>query len=221
MSQVAAANKSKTLADSDLAFWVQAGNEQMEECCKAWGVPFEPIGLYRSTEELVGNEIRVALFVDELPEAPSAAAYHSVGPDGKAYSRMIASYGPSAFGHENCEEAIDTDCSKQVRRPDGKTIDVEICDPVQSEVRKRQVTVLGEAREVEESNYVLPSWFDPVGVAPFDAFGTCTRPFEVRPGGYCNVDGVAVFAEGDEVARQAVEAKKADPGSRMARRLRG
>lgn len=219
VTQTAAVNKSVELSDEDFAFWVAAANAQLEECCAAWGLPFVPVEAYRTTDGLPVDDIRVATFVDNLPEAPEAAAYHSVE-DGRPVSRMIAFYGPSAFSHECCEEVVDPKCDKTVKRPDGAEVDLEVSDPVQGDTRKRSVTVMGETREVEVSNYVLPAYFDASAAGPYDAFGLVTRPFEIREGGYCVVDGNAVFARGDAVAAKAVAARTADPGSRMNRRKR-
>lgn len=218
MTQVAATNESVLLTDADFDFWVAECNSQLEECCAAYEIQFTPVEAYRTADGLPQADVRVATFVDSLPEAPDAAAYHTVDEAGRVLSRMIASYGPSAFSHENCEEAVDPGCNKTVTRPDGAVLDFEICDPVQADVRNRSVTVLGETREIEVSNFTLPSYWDPSGQAPFDAFGLVTRPFEVRKGGYQVVNGVPVFGEGDEVAARAVAARAMDPGSRMNRR---
>lgn len=216
--EVAAVNGSASLKDEDLAFYVKGCNEQLEECARAWGVPFTPVALYRTADRLPAFDIRVATFVDELPEAPGAAAYHTITDDGSVLSKMDAAFGCQAFSHENVEELINPGCDKTARRPDGALVDLEIADPVQGDARMRPVAIMGETRDVEESNYVLPSWFDPAGAAPFDAFGLCTRPFEVRPGGYCVVDGVPVFSGADLLAAKAVAEKQADPGSRLNRR---
>jgi hypothetical protein len=216
---VAVVNQSTQLSDTDLAFYVAGCNTFLLECVLAWGVHYTPVSLYRSTYDLPAGLTRVATFVDELPDAPGALAFHSVNPDGSVYSMMRADAGSVGLDHEDVEELLDPDCAKTVTRPDGKAVAYEIADPVQADTRARSVTVLGETRQVQQSNYVLSAWFDPNGKAPFDAFGLCVAPFEIRPGGYCIVDGEAVFGEGDEIAKRAVEAKRADPGSRVARRL--
>lgn len=219
MTQVAAVNASVELADEDFAFWVAGANAQLEECCKAWGCAFTPVEAYRSTDVLPVDDIRVATFVDNLPEAPDAAAYHTVV-DGRPVSFMIAFYGPAAFSHECLEEAVDPGCDKTVKRPDGAVVDLEVSDPVQGDTRKRSVTVMGETREVEVSNYCLPAYFDASAPGPYDAFGLVTKPFEIRPGSYCMVNGDAVFADGDVGAAKAVAARLRDPGSRINRRTR-
>jgi hypothetical protein len=215
---IAVTNESTQLSDADIAFWVEASNQHLQECCAAHGVPFTPVSLYRSTDTLPAFEIRKATFVDAIPEAPWASAYHTVGDDGSIYSKMRADSGPVGLMHENDEEAIDPECVKQATDPQGRVWDYEICDPVQGDTRKRSVTVLGETREVDETNYVLPSFFVAGSAGPWDAFGLCTGPWQVRPGGYAVIDGNEVFAEGDAVAAAAVAAKKADVGSRLNRR---
>lgn len=217
---VATVNASTQLSDADLAFWVEGINASLKECCEAYGVPFTPVALFRSVDGLPTTDVRVATYVDDIPEAPGAAAYHTVGDDGRPLSKMRADSGSVGGDHEAKEEAIDPECIGAATDSQGRVWDKEVCDPCQGDTRKVSVTIMGETRDVEVSDFVLPAFWDKDSITgPWDAFGLMTGPFQIRPQGYAVIDGNEVFAEGDTVAAAAVATKKADPGSRLNRRL--
>lgn len=216
---VAVKNASTGLSDTDVGFYVEGINGQVAECAAAYGVPFTPCSLYRETDTLPAFEVRVATYVDAIPEAPDAAAYHTVDDSGNVLARMRADSGSVGLSHESLEELVDPECIKAATAPDGRAWDYEVCDPVQGDTRKRSVTILGETRDIDVQNYLLPAFWEAGSAGPWDAFGLCTGPFQIRPGGYARIDGNDVFAEGDAVAAAALAARKADPGSRLNRRL--
>jgi len=231
--QIALVNESAYVTDTDLAFVAEACHDSLAECAKSWGVPSNAVVCYGtdvagSIANGMGQTGRVATVVDDMPEAPGAEAYHTEDANGVVLSKILAGLGASVdtvsvgIDHENKEELIDPDCDIERAMPDGKLLAQEICDPVQGDTKTLNVTIGSVARKVVISNWVLPSYFDAKGQAPYDAFGLVSSPFEVRPGGYQEITDPATgktdYVFGDERAAKAIEARRADPGSRLNRR---
>lgn len=72
--------------------------------------------------------------------------------------------------HELAEMAADPTAATILPWPGGSIVK-EICDPV------------SEDHRTDGCNFIYPSWFNS-GPGPWDFFGLCTRPGEIRPGGY-------------------------------------
>ena len=93
----------------------------------------------------------------------------------------------SVLAHELAEMMGDPMVNQRAVMPDGSIMYRELCDPVQGRLYKQ-----GNTRV---SNFVLPSYFDAQGVAPFDYLGVLTKPFEIdSQGGYAIINNNYVFA---------------------------
>ncbi len=143
--------------------------------------------------------------VDSLPEAPGALGYHDVDSEGRPFSKIGVDLslnngsdwltGPysvvSVVGHE----ALETVCDPIVniwRDIDGtQETPQEVCDAVED--------LQYHHNGMDLTNFLLPSWFNPLGKPPFDYLGALSAPFTMSTGGYMvtRADGAAqqVFGE--------------------------
>jgi hypothetical protein len=84
----------------------------------------------------------------------------------------------STLSHEVLEMFVDPNCNLWANDGKGSVYSLEVCDPVEAPT----YTVSG----VSVSNFVTPSWFDPLApaTAQFDKMGQLTAGFSILPGGY-------------------------------------
>jgi hypothetical protein len=84
----------------------------------------------------------------------------------------------SVLSHEVLEMFVDPNCNLWANDGKGAAYTVEVCDPVEAPT----YTVSG----VSVSNFVTPSWFDPLApaTAQFDKLGHLSAAFSILKGGY-------------------------------------
>lgn len=158
-----------------------------------------------------------------------ALGYHTLG-YGRVFAEPVLQNGGgiltgklsvcSVLSHEVLESFGDLYANLWGDLGSGSSYAYELGDPVESDSYSIRVTardgthVLGTV-----SNFVLPSWFDPDGQAPYDHEGLLTAPFEVRPDGYVIVmsDGNVTERWGERYPAWRKETK-ASPASRTYRR---
>jgi hypothetical protein len=229
--QIGVVFQTTTIDPVTQAFLVEAWDRQSEEFCKAYDIPYVPVVLYDTIpdDEVANGEIRV-MTVQDVIDVADALGYHT-DELGLIFARVLAENNAESGPHECCEESLDPDCSVWKPMPDGREVAFESCDPVEGDHYLQDATVGTETRQIPVSNYVLPSYFDPNGQAPFDRMGKLTAPFTMTDGGYMAVRDAAgnetdVFADrnlhvehGGERGRVAAEKKRARPDSRLSRRL--
>ena len=224
--QIAVVNSSKSLADADVAFMVEACAAQLLECAAAWGVPPLAAAFYHDVATLPASEVYVCEIVDDLDQ-PGALGYHS--DDLRPFIRVLAQGAATSvtLSHEFLETLCDPTCDQWKARGDGTQVALEVCDPVEGDSYSRTAMVLGETRSVNLSNYVLPVWFSLTGARVFDVMGKVTAPFQMSPGGYMVVldaqgNEQDVFARYGGLAGAATAGKRlATRNSRLLRRLQG
>lgn len=183
--EIAVVNESATLGDSDVAFMVAACAQQAEELCLAWSLPFVPVAFYAKGTSLSPKTTHAMVLTDSLNE-PGALGYHS-DDGGVIYGRVQAQGIPATgitLSHECCELIVDPTCDQWCPMPDGRKVAKETSDPVEGDSYVESVTVLGETRGIALSNYILPSWLEADGKAPFDRMSRCLAPFAMTDGGY-------------------------------------
>jgi len=175
------------IKDAAVAQIAAACNSQLQnEVALAWDVK-NPLTVTAGASAGAGSY--PFIFVDEIPEAPGALAYHFVQdngvPAGKIGVKTTESAGESvssATSHEAIELQCDIFCatwsfSNRLRC----LVATEACDPVQSETYT--ITVHGTA--VEVSNFVTPAYFTDNALGrPLDHLGSLNRTFDVAHGGY-------------------------------------
>lgn len=134
----------------------------------------------------IGEGEYVAAFVDALPDAPGAVAYHDR--DGRAVPFILlartqcssitsgAGSVAAALSHELLELAGDPYCNAWRDNGKGGEYAQEMCDAVQEGTY--------EIDGIAVSNFLFPAFFAPDAAGPYDYLGQIARPLQTAPGGY-------------------------------------
>lgn len=212
---IALVNQSTQVTDSEVADIAEACNLQLQnEVAKAWQIA-SPLAVTVTPSE--GDYI--FYFVDEIPEAPGALAYHDVDKNGVPFGRLgvetTLKAGESVSGaasHEAVELQCDIYCASwSFSNGLNCLVATEACDPVQSETYKVHVA---SGADVEVSNFVTPLYFTPVESGSFDHLGSLKHPFEISSGGYQirMKAGRVHNVFGDRVSEELKQAKRESHG---------
>ena len=120
----------------------------------------------------------------------------------------------SVLSHEVLEMFVDPNCNLWADDGKGTAYSFEVCDPVEAP----SYVVSG----VSVSNFVTPSWFDPLApaTAQFDKLGQITAAFSILKGGYvlCESAGKEQQKFGSDFPQWRKE-MKTGPLARTRRRL--
>ncbi len=183
---IALINQSSSITDEQVKNIADACNVQLRDhVAPAWDIKSP-------------QEVRTGLepssypffFVDTIPEAPGALAYHFVQdngiPAGKIGVETTLKAGESvesATSHEAVELQCDIFCAAWSYSDRLQClVATEACDPVQADTYEIEVA---DRTKVEVSNFVTPYYFteDPLG-QPLDHLGNLKQTFDMSPGGY-------------------------------------
>lgn len=179
--EIALISRSKKFSSDDFAFHAAACNLQMaRDFCPAYGLEPWPVVPYA---ELPAGQAVPMEVLDDIGD-PGLLGEH--GYAGAIWAKTLDPGGTNATtpSHEALEMRADPDVSQWRAMPDGREIAYEVCDPVQSSAYSVEVTILGETRKVNVSNFVLPSYFVRDSAGPWDFMGTLFAPFTLDDGGY-------------------------------------
>jgi hypothetical protein len=138
----------------------------------------------------------VVTFYD-APDSPGVLGYHydNMGrPLAKVFAQPAFQLGsgiltgPFSICQTACHEGLelwqDPDVNTWRDLENGWETPEELCDAVENDVL---MVTLPDHSSVPGSNFVLPSYFDPLSVkrtSRFDFVGTVSKPFGLSPGGY-------------------------------------
>lgn len=167
---------------------MQAWIEQVQgPYAAAYGAPSLTMRNASSPEDRASGEIAIN-FRDTIPEAPGALAYHQViggVPDIELGVDLFSSWADSLDSesvsvggtHELLEMLQDLGANEwaDIQDPLNRTRAHEICDRVQN-------TCYSACNGYPVSNFVLPSFFIPGAIAPFDQMGVLTNQDPPTPG---------------------------------------
>lgn len=235
MGQIAIVCTSKSVDKANLALMTDAWDKQAQEFCKAHSLEYRPVVLYATPADLPTDtgEFWLLVIEDDI-DAPGALGFHD-DVLGVIFARVLPENNCEAAPHEILEMLLDPTCEQYRDFGDGtgRQLALEACDPVEEDHYPQRAQIGDQPpQDVPVSNYVLPSYFDPKGTAPFDRMGKLTAPFSMAPGGYEIIrerDGSTndVFAKARVVAHDAQtersmarrRRKENTPHSRLARRL--
>lgn len=161
-----------------------------------------------------------------------ALGYHELG-FGRVFVEPVLQAGGNALtaglsvssvlSHETLESFGDIYANLWGDTGNGTCYAYELGDPVESDSYviqiKAEQALAAETVAGTVSNFVLPSWFDQDGAAPYDYMGLLTSPFQVRSNGYVIAmsDG-SVSEHWGETYPEWRKATKATPSSRTSRR---
>jgi hypothetical protein len=141
------------------------------------------------TGDAIGKDEWAIVFTNDA-DAANALGYHDLTPAGLPLSKVfvrttIADGGLVSVtaSHELFEMLVDPGIQMAAQNPnDNIFYAYETADAVEEETYN--------VNGIPISNFVYPAWFESFhkpGAAKFDHLNSCTRPFELRPGGYIGV----------------------------------
>lgn len=237
--QVAFVCQSKRVDPRDFAFRVEAVNISMvRDFAPAWakhlpGPNQEPWPCvdYAGLEGVNVTQLHPIFEMDSIGD-PDALGFH----DDEAnfvYGRTLVPGHPldaTTESHEALEMRGDPTCDRWITMPSGMDLAQEVGDPVEADAYEVEATIAGETRSVRVSNFVLPAYFVAESAGPWDFMRRLNGPFSMTEGGYQIVRNprtgeiTNVFAAGRDTAaghaaRKMLALKRADPHSRLSRRL--
>lgn len=173
-----------SLEDRELIFICEAIRKELPKFCSAWGIPPVTCDFYSRDTELSSKE---AIYISAVNDDGSADSlgYHTFLA-GVPLTMFEAVGGARVASHEAFEVLANPLLSRwEINPADRLGYWVEACDAVQGDTYDVKVKMFGETRSVAVSNWLTPAWFGlPTKAEGLDRMGLCTKPFEVRPGGY-------------------------------------
>jgi hypothetical protein len=222
------------------AFQVEALNFQMREhFVPAWSADrWRAVGLsyrlpggdvpwicapYPSANDLPPGKFWPITITDQVPEGELGDHDYFQGLiSARAKANLADPLDATVASHEDTELRGDPNTNGWVDVPGlGYAVATESSDPTENDWYTITIDLFGDRREVKVSNFVLPAWFAPGAARPYDYMGLCTRPLELRPGGYVITmkDGQISQQFGSHATRARFIAKLGQPRSRTARRI--
>jgi hypothetical protein len=209
-------NQSTLISDTEVKQIAEACDLQLRnDVAKAWNIG-DPLGVSTKPSE----HSYPFYFVDTIPEASDALAYHDVADDGTPYGRLGVKTTldahetvQGAASHEAVELQCDIFCvSWSYSNRLQCLVATEACDPVQNDSYTIEI---GDGTRVEVSDFVTPYYFtdDPLD-HPLDHLGKLEKTFDIAPGGYqIQMKGGAVTNKwGPKVSAELRAAKDASRG---------
>lgn len=201
------------ITDADLAFFQRALFLQLRDVAEYYGLRPPGVTLVRTDAEIPSSEAVGIDFVDD-DGLTSSVAHHGFLPGANYPWSLVgvkeASNWTEAGSHEGIEMTLNVRLDQFVIAPDGARWPKEASDMVEGYGYPAYVDLFGEGRNVQLSNYVLPSFWQKDGRWPFDYLGLLDGPFSVAPGGYALVDVGGTLVElgsskrhGPDVPRRA------------------
>jgi len=108
------------------------------------------------------------IYVDTLPDAPGASAYHVPGAAYCAIATCVDLYGPQGVSvdasHECLEDAGNPGCNMAVDDGNGQEHERERCDAIETQTYTINHS---SGQVVSVSDFLLDSWQIPGGIGPF------------------------------------------------------
>lgn len=187
--EIAVVNRS-SLSDAAVRRAIRAVQRQIErDFVPAWGLAAK----LQLVKRVPANSMLIVVR-DESDPTVNAVGYHFQESNGKPVAYVFArdavetdgTIGPT-LSHEALEMLADPAVNLAAERPASgrrpyRFYAYEVCDPVQADL----YAIDGEW----VSNFVFPEWYETIwgrDEHQFDQLKKCHTPFEIRPGGYCDV----------------------------------
>ena len=193
MNQIAILCQTDEVDDTTCSLIARACNAQAWHVAADWGITPWQVVYYQNPALVPPDADR--LWILPNADVANALGYHDEDPHGHPYARVFwhpirDSGGTFLEGalslsvtcsHETTETQIDAPASYWAVMPDGSLVALEVADPTEADAYDVKLTT-GET--VSVSNYVTPNWFRSGSSGRYDHMGLCTKPFELREGGY-------------------------------------
>jgi hypothetical protein len=238
MLSFAVINESKHIRPTDVELIVAACAEQLStQICPAWNLVPPQIKIIQNLKDAPQGAI-VHAFLDN-PDVQDALGYHDLTPQGQPFIRSfveptLQNHGSIMNGSNSFSQTASHEFGEATVNPliyswaddmRSGVVALEIGDPVEND----SYNIIRQGKPVAVSNFVLPSWFSPLGHGKFDFMGRVSRPRTMSRGGYTIV--ARMGSESEKFARdvefntpeEAAEypawktALKLTPGSRTLR----
>lgn len=186
---IAVLDHSTKMDDRDVAFQTEACRIQLaEHIAPLWDKEAPGMMYYGKADKLDPDQAAILSYVNDDGNADSAGYHAELA--GLVYGLVDVgqAYRPGVtLSHEASEMYGNARLNRLVPGPHGRRYYVELADPVQRQTYKIKATILGQTREVEVSDFVLPAWFgmkNPDGSTKTTYMGQPLKPFQIAPGGY-------------------------------------
>ena len=190
---IAILNQSTVVANGDVATMTQAIASQVQfDAAPIWDRAPATVVFYTDPTAVPAAAHGIAI-VDTIQDQPTGVlGLHTEDQAGQTWGVVAAKPEldnggkvltgdwsvSSTLSHEVLEMFVDPNCNLWANDGKGSVYSLEVCDPVEAPT----YTVSG----VSVSNFVTPSWFDPLApaTAQFDKLGQLTAGFSILQGGY-------------------------------------
>jgi hypothetical protein len=226
---IAILNQSTLVSNADAAAMTEAAAAQVRfDAAPIWDRAPAAVVFYTDPSAVPAAAHGIAI-VDTIENQPQGVlGFHTEDQGGKLWGVVAAKPEldndakvttgdwsvSSVLSHEVLEMFIDPNCNLWAHDGQGSAYSFEVCDPVEAP----SYTVKG----VSVSNFVTPSWFDPLAAATaqFDKLGQLHAPFSILKGGYVVYESAGKEQQkfGDQFPQWRRE-MKAGPLARTRRRL--
>lgn len=201
-------NKSSALLDSQIQSWIPAFNKFIGHVRTYWPRPATAVWCDRTKEPSKAWKL---VFAD-TSDVAGALGYHDFTPDGRPISYVFVvddlryGYNPTVTAtHEICEMIADPWISQAFQVNNSQFYAQEIGDPVEADELGYTIEVPGFP-PVVCSDFVLPNWFIPGAPPKYDFLDHCTKPLQIKPGGYMSIyqsgSWHQVYAQTDETIKK-------------------
>jgi hypothetical protein len=180
--------------ERDAVAWTEAVRLQMRDhVAPAWGAfaPVPGVFFYGAGDGLPADAVAVIGIFEDAGVAEAAGYHSALGKIAMGAVDLSRSDSPSrTLSHEALELYRNAYLDAWAPGPDSTPAHldyaVELCDPVEAISYHVDVSVLGEERSIEVSDFILPAWWDSnPNIDAARDFCSCVRhPFEIAPGGY-------------------------------------
>jgi hypothetical protein len=226
---IAILNQSTLVSDTDAASMTEAVAAQVRyDAAPLWDRAPAAVVFYTDPAAVPAAAHGIAI-VDTIQDQPQGVlGFHTEDQGGKLWGVVAAQPEldngakvttgdwsvSSVLSHEVLEMFIDPNCNLWANDGNGSAYSFEVCDPVEAP----SYAVKG----VSVSNFVTPSWFDPLApaTAQFDKLDQLHAAFGILKGGYVVYESAGKEQQkfGDEFPQWRKE-MKSGPLARTRRRL--
>jgi hypothetical protein len=190
---IAILNQSTLVTNADAATMTQAVATQVRlDAAPLWDRSPAAVIFYTNAADVPATAHGIAI-VDTIQDQPQGVlGFHTEDQGGKLWGVVAAKPEldnggqvltgdwsvSSVLSHEVLEMFVDPNCNLWADDGKGSAYSFEVCDPVEAPSYA--------VSDVSVSNFVTPSWFDPLAAATaqFDKLGQLSAAFSILKGGY-------------------------------------
>jgi hypothetical protein len=205
VTTVSVMNPSTVMKDSEVEALLPAMQTQLKrDFLPAWNIQAKLVFVPKGQKPAPGSWW---LSVLDNSDQAGALGYHDVTNEGLPLGKVFAGTDLAngyivsvTFSHELLEMLADPEINQcvflQRTNRTGLIVAYEVADPVEAD------EIGYDIDGVTVSDFVTPHWFMPGFPGPYDHLKHCTKPLELRPGGYISVFDVTRGTGWQQLAAQ-------------------